>query len=158
MKARIFVLSVNMYRVSCLCAKTEFYRTQIVPTWINRKCKKCKSNLIVYNDDTLVINYNSKKDRELNRPIRKRKVVKKQSHVQIPVSLQNVFVPFFPEITNPVKNDVFMGYQGPVVVFKQIEQHDVGVQSEMEIDVDLDICKSEGEDELFEFEKYKLTI
>ena len=144
---------MSMYRVSCLCAKTEFYRSQIVPTWINRKCKKCKSNLIVYkNDDTLFINYNSKKDRELNRPIRNRKSkIVKKGPVQLPVSFQTVFVPMFQEITNPVKNDVFMGYQGPV----DIEYCDVGVQSEMEIDnIDLDLFESEP----FEFEKYKLTI
>lgn len=141
-----------MYRVTCLCAKTEFYRSQIVPTWINRKCKKCKSNLIVYNEDTLVINYNSKRDRELNRHMRKRKVKSTRPvPVQLPVSFQTVFVPIFQEITNPVKNDVFMGYQGPL----DIEYCDVGVQSEMEIDnIDLDLFESEP----FEFEKYKLTI
>lgn len=139
-----------MYRVSCLCAKTEFYRTKIVPTWINRRCKKCKSNLIVYNDDTLIINYNSKRDRELNR-VSKRKVVKRKVQVPMPVSFQTVFVPFFPEITNPVKNDVFMGYQGLL----DIEHCDVGVQSEMEIDEDiLDLFESEP----FEFENFKLTI
>lgn len=139
-----------MYRVSCLCAKTEFYRTKIVSTWINRKCKKCKSNLIVYNDDALVINYNSKRDRELNR-VSKRKVVKRKVQVPMPVSFQTVFVPMFQEIINPVKNDVFMGYQGPV----DIEYCDVGVQSEMEIDEDiLDLFESEP----FEFENFKLTI
>jgi hypothetical protein len=67
------------------------------------------------------------------------------------VSFQVVFVPFFPEITNPVKNDVFMGYQGLL----DIENCDVGVQSEMEIDEDiLDLFESES----FEFEKFKLTI
>lgn len=146
-----------MYRVTCLCAKTEFYRSQMVPTWINRKCKKCKSNFIVYKNDTLFINYNSKKDRELNRPIRKSKIIKRKQSVQVQVSFPNVFVPYFQEITNPVKKDVFMGYQGPV------DSHDVGVQSEMEmdLDLDLDIFKSDVdlfESEPFEFEKYKLTI
>lgn len=148
MKTMIFVLSINMYRVSCLCAKTEFYRIKIVPTWVDRKCNKCKSNFIIYNNDNLVINYNNKKERALNRPIRKRKVIKKQSPVQVPVSFQNVFISF-PEITNPVKNDVFMGYQGSL----DIRQTgiDVGVQTvetvvEMESDVDL------FESELFEFE------
>jgi hypothetical protein len=139
----------SVYRVSCLCAKTEFYRSQILPTWFNRKCKKCKSNLIVYKNDTLFINYNSKKDRELNRHIRKRTVVKSTRPVQLPV-FQSVFVPFH-EITNPVKKDVFMGYQGPL----DIEYCDVGVQSEMEVDnIELDLFESE----LFEYEKYKLTI
>jgi hypothetical protein len=141
---------MSVYRVSCLCAKTEFYRSQILPNWINRKCKKCKSNLIVYKNDTLFINYNSKKDRELNRPIRKLKVVKSTRPVQLPV-FQSVFVPFFQEITNPVKKDVFMGYQSPL----DIEYCDVGVQSEMEVDnIELDLFESE----LFEYEKYKLTI
>ena len=140
-----------MYRVSCLCAKTEFYRIKIVPTWINRKCKKCKSNLIVYNDETLVINYNSKKDRELNRHIRKRKVVKSKSvqvQVAMPVSFPNVFIPVFQEITNPVKKDVFMGYQGPL----DIEYCDIGIQSEMgEMEIDSDLFESElFKNDLFE--------
>jgi hypothetical protein len=84
--------------------------------------------------------------------MRKRKVKSTRPvPVQLPVSFQTVFVPIFQEITNPVKNDVFMGYQGPL----DIEYCDVGVQSEMEIDnIDLDLFESEP----FEFEKYKLTI
>jgi len=52
-----------MYRVTCLCRKTENYSNRLVANWIYRKCKKCNSNLIVYDNDIIVCNYNYKKDR-----------------------------------------------------------------------------------------------
>lgn len=104
-----------MYRVTCLCAKTEFYYFKIVPKWVYRKCKECKSNLIVYNDDTLVFNYNNKKDRVTNRRIRKS---------NMPLLVPNVFDN---EINNPVKNDVFIGYQ-------YVFENEVDIQNEMDIE------------------------
>lgn len=109
-----------MYRVTCSCAKTEFYRIQIVPKLIYRKCKECKSNLIVYKDDTLVFNYNNKKDRVTNRRIHKSKIDK------MPLLVSNVFDN---EISNPVKHDVFIGYQ-------YVFESEVDFQSQNEIDIE----------------------
>lgn len=109
-----------MYRVTCSCAKTEFYRIQIVPKLIYRKCKECKSNLIVYKDDILVFNYNNKKDRVTNRRIRKSKIDK------MPLLVPNVFDN---EISNPVKHDVFIGYQ-------YVFESEVDFQSQNEMDIE----------------------
>lgn len=109
-----------MYRVTCSCAKTEFYRIQIVPKLIYRKCKECKSNLIVYKDDTLVFNYNNKKDRLANRRIHKSKID------EMPLLVQNVFDN---EIGNPVKHDVFIGYQ-------YVFESEVDFQSQNEMDIE----------------------
>lgn len=147
-----------MYRITCYCAKTEFYRTEMMKSWVNRKCKKCKSNLIIYENDTLVLNYNNKKERDLNRikRVRKLKTVKplpfnvfdpiKPMEFQIPMFPMN-FVPILP---SPVKKDVFMGYHGQQFEFKPVEIPAFVFKpfefKEMDIDID---TKSE-------FDEYKL--
>lgn len=148
-----------MYRITCYCSKTEFYRTEMMKSWVNRKCKKCKSNLIIYENDKLVLNYNNKKERELNRikRVRKSKIAKplefnvfdnqiKPVDFQLPMfsMFPMNFVPILP---NPVKKDVFMGYHGQAFEFKPIEIQPF-VFKPIEMDIDIDTTS--------EFDKYKL--
>jgi hypothetical protein len=138
-----------MYRITCYCGKTDFYRTETIKSWVNRKCKKCKSNFIVYQNETIVLNYNNKKDRQLNR-VKKSKATKQVPSVfnQIPfqpfqpIFFQMPYVPILPKPLNPVKSDVFMGYQGKFFVMTPtIENY----PKDMEIDIEV-------KDEKHEFE------
>lgn len=151
----------KMYRITCYCSKTEFYRTEMMKSWVNRKCKKCKSNLIIYENDTLVLNYNNKKERDLNRikRIKKSKIVKPSEFNVFdspdrPMLKPNFFpmfqMNFVPILPNPIKKDVFMGYHGQAFEFNPIEiQPFVFKPIEFkDMDIDMDI-KSE-------FDEYKL--
>lgn len=142
-----------MYRVICSCGKIENYSNRIVPNWIYRKCKGCNSNLIVYKDNSVVFNYNYKKDRLMNRVVRKRKAnsrtVINLSTIELPELVPNVSLS---DIDNKVKNDVFMGYE-----FKF--EKDFYVQSQFELDKISEIGEINGrENTLFEFDQYKLAI
>lgn len=142
-----------MYRVTCSCGKTENYSNRIFANWIYRKCKKCNSNLIVYKDNSIVFNYNYKKDRLMNRVVRKRKAnsgtVINLSTIELPELVPNVSLS---DIDNKVKNDVFMGYE-----FKF--EKDFYVQSQFELDKISEIGEINGtENTLFEFDQYKLAI
>lgn len=142
-----------MYRVTCSCGKTKNCSNRIVPNWIYRKCKECNSYLIVYKDNSVVFNYNYKKDRSMNRVLRKRKAnsrtVINLSTIELPELVPNVSLS---NIDNEVKNDVFMGYQ-----FKFEE--DFYVQSQFELDKVSEIGEiNETENALFEFDQYKLII
>jgi hypothetical protein len=121
-------------------------------SWVNRKCKKCKSNFIVYQNETIVLNYNNKKDRQLNRVKRiKSKPMKQVPSVfnQVPfqfqpfqpIFFQMPYVPILPKPLNPVKSDVFMGYQGKLFVMNPTENY----PKDMEIDIEV-------KDEKHEFE------
>lgn len=141
-----------MYRVTCLCGKTENYSNRIIPNWVYRKCKKCNSYLIVQKDNSVVFNYNYKKDRLVNR---KRKTnlrtVINLSTVELPELVPNVSLS---DIDNNIKNDVFMGYQ-----FKF--EKDFYIESQIELDKISEMSgmsESETENILFEFDQYKLTI
>lgn len=133
-----------MYRVTCYCGKTDFYRIEKTKSWVNRKCKKCKSNFIVYQNETIVLNYNNKKDRQLNRVKRIKSkrmpsVLNKEVQIEFqPVCLQMPYVPILP---NPL-NDVFMGYQGKFFVMTPIVEN---YPKDMEIDIEV-------KDEKHEFE------
>ena len=140
-----------MYRITCYCGKTDFYRTETTKSWVNRKCKKCKSNLIIYQNETLVSNYNIKKDRVLNHNLnrKKRRVQMKQAvsvFNQEPQFQLPMFPMFVPILPNPVKKDVFMGYHGQAFEFEI--QPFVFKPIEMDIDIDIDTTS--------EFDKYNL--
>lgn len=135
-----------MYRVTCYCGKTDFYRTETIKSWVNRKCKKCKSNYIVYRNEMLVINYNNKKERELNR-VKKNKPIKSTPSVFNQVPFQPVFLPYVPILPkplNPVKSDVFMAYQGKFFVMTPIDDYP------MDIDIDIEVKDEKHEFELNE--------
>lgn len=128
-----------MYRVTCYCGKTDFYRIETSKSWVNRKCKKCKSNLIIYQNETLVSNYNNKKDRDLNNKLnRKKRIVKMKQVVQFPFQ---PYVPILPKPLNPIKNDVFMGYQGKFFVMTPEETY----PKDMELDIEINDEKHEFE-------------
>ena len=52
--------SVSMFRAECFCKKFCVVRPRWVISWINRKCKSCKSNLKVYCNDVLIHDYSIK--------------------------------------------------------------------------------------------------
>jgi hypothetical protein len=97
-----------MYRVTCSCGKTENNSSRIVANWIYRKCKGCNSNLIVYKDNSIVFNYNYKKDRMNSKHRVNSGTVINLSTVELPELLPNVSLS---DIDNKIKTDVFMGYQ-----------------------------------------------
>ena len=134
-----------MYRVTCSCGKTENNSSRIVPNWIYRKCNKCNSYLIIYKNSSVILNYNDKNDRSKSRNSRKAKRNTKinLTTIELPELVPNVSLL---DTDNPIKNDVFMGYQ-----FKF--EKDFYVESQFELDKISEICDiKETENILFEFE------
>lgn len=137
-----------MYRVTCSCGKTENYSNRIVPNWIYRKCNKCNSYLIVYKNSSIILNYNDKNDRSKSRISRK---AKRNTRINLTTVELAELIPNVSllDINTPIKNDIFMGYQFDF-------GKDFYVQSQFELDKISET--NEKENQLFEFDQYKLTI
>lgn len=101
-----------MFRAACHCGKTNILRKELVLSWSERKCKSCKSRTIVYQDNSLVYNFNNEKDRREFRYSRKlKRIASMKKLFQVPV----IYYPP-PPPSSPVYiiSDVFMGYPFPI--------------------------------------------
>ena len=56
-----------MFRATCACEKFNVTRQSVMNSWINRKCKECKSGIKVYSDNLLAFDYNNASDRRKSR-------------------------------------------------------------------------------------------
>lgn len=48
-----------MYNIKCSCNKMNYDKMNITKSWMYRKCIKCKSNFVVYEDGIMIMNYNN---------------------------------------------------------------------------------------------------
>jgi hypothetical protein len=94
-----------MFRATCDCANFNISRVQLMPSWVNRKCKKCKSNLKVYSGGMLVFDYNIASERAKSRGRNYLKV--KNGKIVMPRFIQ---LPPAPP-PSPIIRDVFMGFE-----------------------------------------------
>jgi len=102
-----------MFRASCHCGKTDILRKELVISWVERKCKACKSRTIVYQNNSLVYNFNNEKERREFRYSRKLKRI--ASMKKLFEAPQMVYYPPPPPSSpNPIISDVFMGYPFPI--------------------------------------------
>lgn len=94
-----------MFRATCDCAKLNVSRVKLMPSWVNRKCKECKSNLKVYSGSMLVFDYNVASERAKARGRHYLKV--KNGKIVMPRLIQLPPVP----PPSPIIRDVFMGFE-----------------------------------------------
>lgn len=101
-----------MFNVVCECGKTTICRKEMVFSWVERKCKSCKSHMTVYQGHSVVYNFNNEKERREFRYSRKLKRINFMKKLfQVPV----IYYPP-PPPSSPVGiiSDVFMGYPFPI--------------------------------------------
>lgn len=48
-----------MYNIKCYCNKMSYDKMNIMKSWMYRKCIKCKSNFVVYEDGIMIMDYNN---------------------------------------------------------------------------------------------------
>ncbi len=99
-----------MYRAKCNCGKSDISRQELILSWVERVCKKCKSHLNIYLGNQKLFDCNNLRERRQFKIYRmKLEITKKQ------VIPNFVFIPSSEPINaafRPYKEDVFMGYFG----------------------------------------------